>query len=131
VSSSSRSSSSLESSGSAVNLAASGADPDDSSASSSSSSSSSSSHSRADACVAAGSPFPAPTAGVHQAWLPRRPEADASKLRLTRRQLRQLGRGWTLEEVRQHTAPTDAWIAVNGRVSLGLRSRASFAICSG
>ncbi|PNW83011.1 hypothetical protein CHLRE_06g303050v5 [Chlamydomonas reinhardtii] len=36
--------------------------------------------------------------------------------RMTRRQLRKLGRNFSLQEVRQHAAKDDAWIAVDGRV---------------
>jgi cytochrome b involved in lipid metabolism len=35
---------------------------------------------------------------------------------MTRRQLRKLGRTFTLSEVRQHAAKDDAWVAVDGRV---------------
>lgn len=35
---------------------------------------------------------------------------------MTRRQLRKLGRNFSLQEVRQHAAKDDAWIAVDGRV---------------
>ncbi|GIL75354.1 hypothetical protein Vretimale_8030 [Volvox reticuliferus] len=36
--------------------------------------------------------------------------------RLTRRQLRKLGKSWGLSEVRQHARKDDAWIAVDGKV---------------
>ena len=63
-----------------------------------------------------------PAAGVHQAWRPRRPDADAAGLKLTRRQLRKLGRSWSLAEVARHNSAYDAWIAVNGRVSAVARA---------
>ncbi|GLI62006.1 hypothetical protein VaNZ11_004580 [Volvox africanus] len=36
--------------------------------------------------------------------------------RLTRRQLRKLGKSWGLSEVRQHARKDDAWIVVDGKV---------------
>lgn len=36
--------------------------------------------------------------------------------RLTRRQLRKLGKCWSLAEVRQHAAKDDAWIVVDSKV---------------
>ncbi len=55
--------------------------------------------------------------GTFQAWKQVRDTADSRSVVLSRRQLRRLGRAWTLEEVGRHKAVDDAWIAVNGRVS--------------
>ncbi|GLC36982.1 hypothetical protein PLESTB_000171600 [Pleodorina starrii] len=44
------------------------------------------------------------------------PSSSATAQRLTRRQLRRLGKAWSLSEVRQHARKDDAWIAVDGKV---------------
>ncbi|EFJ49040.1 hypothetical protein VOLCADRAFT_74407 [Volvox carteri f. nagariensis] len=42
--------------------------------------------------------------------------ASTMSQRLTRRQLRKMGKCWNLSEVRQHARKDDAWIAVDGKV---------------
>lgn len=89
-----------------------------SSSSSDGSSSGSSGPGVPNAAALAAARAPPPAAGVHQAWrLPARPAgADAGRAKLTRRELRKLGRSWPLAEVARHSAADDAWIAVDGRV---------------
>lgn len=52
---------------------------------------------------------------VHQAWQLKRPNLQHDP-KLTRRQLRQLGRTWSLSDVAQHKYCDDGWIAVDGKV---------------
>lgn len=52
---------------------------------------------------------------VHQAWQLKRPVLQHDP-KLTRRQLRQMNRCWTLAEVATHKYCDDGWIAVEGQV---------------
>ncbi|GFR52077.1 hypothetical protein Agub_g14536 [Astrephomene gubernaculifera] len=43
-------------------------------------------------------------------------QADNTRVRLTRRQLRQMCKRWSLAEVSEHARKDDAWVAVDGKV---------------
>jgi cytochrome b involved in lipid metabolism len=53
--------------------------------------------------------------GTHQAWQLKRPVLQHDP-KLTRRQLRQLNRTWSLTDVAQHRYCDDGWIAVDSKV---------------
>eukprot|EP00878_Enallax_costatus_P021797 GHUV01023099.1.p1 GENE.GHUV01023099.1~~GHUV01023099.1.p1 ORF type:complete len:271 (+),score=40.39 GHUV01023099.1:60-815(+) len=55
------------------------------------------------------------TFSTHQHWKIQRPQL-AHDPKLTRRQLRRLGRSWTLADVAQHKYCDGGWIAVDGRI---------------
>jgi nitrate reductase (NAD(P)H) len=55
------------------------------------------------------------SSGTHQAWQLKRPVLQHDP-KLTRRQLRQLNRTWSLADVAQHRYCDDGWIAVDGKV---------------
>ncbi|KAG2428973.1 hypothetical protein HXX76_011217 [Chlamydomonas incerta] len=83
-------------------------------------SSSSSSSSSSDASAATSIPTSASSRTASAPLSQLEPPATGAPIiaeqRMTRRQLRKLGRSFTLQEVRQHAAKDDAWIAVDGRV---------------
>lgn len=65
--------------------------------------------------LSASSSISSSSSGTHQAWQLKRPVLQHDP-KLTRRQLRQLNRSWTLADVAQHRYCDDGWIAVDGKV---------------